>query len=84
MKATEQLSSLEMMAVDPLRRVVAPRFWAGVISMPLLAFMFSLIGIFGGKLVGVDWLGWTKAASGPPCRPPSTGRTTSCRAPSRA
>ena len=57
MKATEQLSSLEMMAVDPLRRVVAPRFWAGVISMPLLAFMFSLIGIFGGKLVGVDWLG---------------------------
>ena len=54
MKATEQLSSLEMMAVDPLRRVVAPRFWAGVISMPLLAFMFSLIGIFGGKLVGVD------------------------------
>lgn len=57
MKATEQLSSLEMMAVDPLRRVVAPRFWVGVISMPLLAFMFSLIGIFGGKLVGVDWLG---------------------------
>ncbi|MCK2082354.1 MULTISPECIES: lipid asymmetry maintenance ABC transporter permease subunit MlaE [Aeromonas] len=57
MKATEQLSSLEMMAVDPLRRVVAPRFWAGAISMPLLAFMFSLIGIFGGKLVGVDWLG---------------------------
>ena len=57
MKATEQLSSLEMMAVDPLRRVVAPRVWAGVISMPLLAFMFSLIGIFGGKLVGVDWLG---------------------------
>ena len=57
MKATEQLSSLEMMAVDPLRRVVAPRFWAGGISMPLLAFMFSLIGIFGGKLVGVDWLG---------------------------
>ena len=57
MKATEQLSSLEMMAVDPLRRVVAPRFWAWVISMPLLAFMFSLIGIFGGKLVGVDWLG---------------------------
>ena len=57
MKATEQLSSLEMMAVDPLRRVVAPRFWAGVISMTLLAFMFSLIGIFGGKLVGVDWLG---------------------------
>lgn len=57
MKATEQLSSLEMMAVDPLRRIVSPRFWAGVISLPLLALMFSLIGIYGGKLVGVDWLG---------------------------
>lgn len=57
MKATEQLSSLEMMGIDPLRRVVAPRFWAGVISMPLLALMFSLIGIWGAKLVGVDWLG---------------------------
>ncbi|OIN10242.1 lipid asymmetry maintenance ABC transporter permease subunit MlaE [Oceanisphaera psychrotolerans] len=57
MKATEQLSSLEMMGIDPLRRVVAPRFWAGFISMPLLALMFSLIGIWGAKLVGVDWLG---------------------------
>ncbi|PSJ46705.1 ABC transporter permease [Zobellella endophytica] len=57
MKATEQLSSLEMMGVDPLRRVVAPRFWAGLVSMPLLAFMFSLVGIWGAKLVGVDWLG---------------------------
>src|SRR5690554_4040870 len=56
MRATEQLSSLEMMAVDPLRRVVAPRFWAGVITMPLLAFMFSAVGIWGAKLVGVDWL----------------------------
>ncbi|WMC10149.1 lipid asymmetry maintenance ABC transporter permease subunit MlaE [Oceanimonas pelagia] len=57
MKATEQLSSLEMMGVDPLRRVVAPRFWAGFISMPLLAFLFNMIGIWGAKLVGVDWLG---------------------------
>ena len=57
MKATEQLSSLEMMAIDPLRRVIAPRFWAGVISMPLLACLFTLVGIWGGKLVGVDWLG---------------------------
>ncbi|RUO37572.1 ABC transporter permease [Aliidiomarina shirensis] len=57
MRATEQLSSLEMMAVDPLRRVVAPRFWAGFISMPLLALMFSAIGIYGGFLVGVEWLG---------------------------
>jgi phospholipid/cholesterol/gamma-HCH transport system permease protein len=57
MKATEQLSSLEMMAVDPLKRIIAPRFWAGVISMPMLALMFSSIGIFGGYLVGVEWLG---------------------------
>jgi phospholipid/cholesterol/gamma-HCH transport system permease protein len=56
MKATEQLSSMEMMAVDPIRRVVAPRFWAGVFSMPLLATLFSAVGIFGGHLVGVDWL----------------------------
>lgn len=57
MKATEQLTSLEMMAVDPLRRVIAPRFWAGAISMPMLAIIFSAIGILGGHLVGVDWLG---------------------------
>lgn len=57
MKATEQLSSLEMMAVDPLRRVIAPRFWAGFISLPLLAAIFSAVGIFGAHLVGVDWLG---------------------------
>ncbi len=57
MKATEQLSSLEMMAVDPLRRIVSPRFWAGAISLPLLSLMFCYIGIIGGKLVGVDWLG---------------------------
>lgn len=57
MKATEQLSSLEMMAVDPLKRVIAPRFWAGVITMPLLALMFSAVGILGGYVVGVEWLG---------------------------
>jgi phospholipid/cholesterol/gamma-HCH transport system permease protein len=57
MKATEQLSSLEMMAVDPLRRVVSPRFWAGVISLPMLTIIFSAIGILGGHIVGVDWLG---------------------------
>jgi len=57
MKATEQLSSLEMMAVDPLRRVIAPRLWAGVISMPMLALLFSAVGILGGHMVGVDWLG---------------------------
>ncbi|GAC15089.1 lipid asymmetry maintenance ABC transporter permease subunit MlaE [Aliiglaciecola lipolytica] len=57
MKATEQLSSLEMMAVDPLRRIVAPRLWAGLISMPMLTLIFSAVGILGGHLVGVEWLG---------------------------
>src|SRR3954462_9380699 len=57
MKATEQLSAMEMMAVDPIARVVAPRFWAGVISMPLLAALFSAMGIFGGYLVGVVLIG---------------------------
>ena len=57
MKATEQLSAMEMMAVDPIARVVAPRFWGGVISMPLLAAMFSAIGVFGGYLVGVILIG---------------------------
>jgi len=57
MKATEQLSAMEMMAVDPIARVVAPRFCAGVISMPLLAALFSAMGIFGGYLVGVQLIG---------------------------
>lgn len=57
MKTTEQLSSMEMMAVDPLRRVVAPRFWAGLFSMPLLSVIFSAVAIYGGYMVGVDWLG---------------------------
>ncbi len=57
MKATEQLSGMEMMAVDPLRRVVSPRFFAGVISMPLLASLFSTIGVMGGYFVGVGLLG---------------------------
>ncbi len=57
MKATEQLSGMEMMAVDPLRRIVAPRFLAGLISMPLLAAMFSAVGILGGYFVGVGMLG---------------------------
>lgn len=57
MRATEQLSSLEMMAVDPLRRVISPRFWAGVISLPLLTIIFVAVGIWGGSLVGVSWKG---------------------------
>ncbi|OYW37379.1 MAG: ABC transporter permease [Hydrogenophilales bacterium 12-61-10] len=62
MKATEQLSAMEMMAVDPIARVVAPRFWAGVISMPLLAALFSAMGIFGGYLVGVQLIGIDEGA----------------------
>ncbi|MEL0635741.1 MULTISPECIES: lipid asymmetry maintenance ABC transporter permease subunit MlaE [Marinomonas] len=57
MKATEQLSSYEMMGVDPLRRVIAPRFIAGVICLPLLSMVFSAAGIIGGLLVSVGWLG---------------------------
>ena len=57
MRATEQLSSMEMMAVDPLRRVISPRFWAGVISLPLLTILFVAVGIWGGALVGVNWKG---------------------------
>jgi len=57
MKATEQLAAMEMMAIDPIARVVAPRFWAGVISMPVLAALFSAMGIFGGYLVGVQLIG---------------------------
>ena len=57
MKATEQISAMEMMAVNPIARIVAPRFWAGVISMPLLAAMFSAVGVFGGYFVGVIQIG---------------------------
>ncbi len=57
MKAGEQLSAMEMMAIDPLRRIVAPRFWAGVIVMPLLAAVFSAVGILGGWLVSVIMIG---------------------------
>lgn len=57
MKATEQLSGMEMMAVDPINRIITPRFIAGMISMPLLAAIFSAIGVMGGHLVGVGMLG---------------------------
>ena len=70
MKATEQLSSMEMMGVDPLGYVVAPRFWAGVISLPLLTMIFEAMAIWGGYLVGVKLLGvdggtfWSNMQSG--------------------
>lgn len=57
MRSTEQLSSMEMMAVDPLWRIVSPRFWGGIISLPLLTIIFSAVSIYGGYLVGVRWLG---------------------------
>jgi phospholipid/cholesterol/gamma-HCH transport system permease protein len=69
MKATEQLSGMEMMAVNPIERVIAPRFLAGFLSMPLLAAIFSAVGVMGGYLVAVELLGldagafWSQAIS---------------------
>ncbi|UTY57313.1 lipid asymmetry maintenance ABC transporter permease subunit MlaE [Massilia sp. erpn] len=57
MKAGEQLSAMEMMAVNPIARVLAPRFWAGVLAVPLLASIFSAVGVLGGYLVGVQLIG---------------------------
>jgi phospholipid/cholesterol/gamma-HCH transport system permease protein len=57
MKTTEQLKAMDMMAVDPIARVVAPRFWGGVISMPLLAALFSMMGVFGAWFIGVVFIG---------------------------
>lgn len=57
MRATDQLSAMEMMAVDPLAYVATPRFLAGIVAMPVLACVFNAMGIFGGHLVGVTWLG---------------------------
>ena len=62
MKAGEQLSAMEMMAVDPVQRVLAPRFWGGIIAMPLLAALFSAVGIIGGWLVGVVMIGVDEGA----------------------
>lgn len=62
MKATEQLSGMEMMAIDPIRRIISPRFLAGFLSMPLLAALFSTIGVIGGELVGCGMLGVDEGA----------------------
>jgi phospholipid/cholesterol/gamma-HCH transport system permease protein len=62
MKAGEQLSAMEMMAINPVQRVLAPRFWAGVIAMPVLAVIFSAIGILGGYMVGVLLIGVDEGA----------------------
>jgi phospholipid/cholesterol/gamma-HCH transport system permease protein len=62
MKATDQLSSMEMMGVDPLHRIVAPRLWAALICMPLLTVVFNAVAIWASGLVGVDWLGVDQGA----------------------
>ncbi len=62
MKATEQLSAMEMMGVDPLKRVITPRLWAGIISMPVLALLFSLVGIWGGAFIAIDMVGIDEGA----------------------
>ena len=70
MKAGEQLAAMEMMAVNPMERVLAPRFWAGVIAMPVLAAIFSAVGVIGGYIVGVQLIGvdegafWSQMQSG--------------------
>ncbi len=70
MKAGEQLAAMEVMAVDPVRRVLVPRFWGGVIAMPILAAVFSMVGIIGGWVVGVLLIGidpgafWSQMQSG--------------------
>ena len=57
MRAGEQLSAMEMMAVDPVRRILAPRFWAGIVAMPVLAAVFSAVGVLGGWAVAVPLIG---------------------------
>ena len=70
MKAGEQLSAMEMMAINPIQRVLAPRFWAGVIAMPILGTIFTAVGVAGGYLVGVQLIGvdegafWSQMQSG--------------------
>ncbi|MEQ1530145.1 MAG: lipid asymmetry maintenance ABC transporter permease subunit MlaE [Methylococcales bacterium] len=62
MKATEQLSGMEMMAVDPIKRIISPRFLAGLLAMPLLAALFSTVGVIGGQIVGIGLLGVDEGA----------------------
>jgi len=84
MRATDQLSAMEMMAVDPIRRVVVPRFLGGVIAMPLLAAIFSVIGLYGAQLVGVQVMGvdsgsfWSQMQAAVMLRDINEGFTKSC------
>jgi phospholipid/cholesterol/gamma-HCH transport system permease protein len=83
-RATDQLSAMEMMAVDPVQRVVVPRFLGGVIAMPLLAAIFSLIGIYGAQLVGVQIMGvdagsfWSQMRAGVSLADVNEGIVKSC------
>jgi phospholipid/cholesterol/gamma-HCH transport system permease protein len=84
MRATDQLSAMEMMAVDPIARVVVPRFLGGVLTMPLLAAIFSLIGIYGAQLVGVQLMGvdagsfWSQMQAGVSLSDVTEGIVKSC------
>lgn len=84
MRATDQLSAMEMMAVDPIERVVAPRFLGGVIAMPLLAAIFSVIGVYGAQLVGVQLMHvdsgsfWSQMRAGVDIRDVNEGLVKSC------
>src|SRR6202789_4289633 len=84
MRATDQLSAMEMMAVDPIERVVAPRFLGGVIAMPLLSAIFSMIGVYGAQLVGVQIMHvdsgsfWSQMRAGVDIRDVSEGLVKSC------
>jgi phospholipid/cholesterol/gamma-HCH transport system permease protein len=84
MRATDQLSAIEMMAVDPIQRVVVPRFLGGIIAMPLLAAIFSLIGIYGAQLVGVQIMGvdagifWSQMRAGVSLADVNEGIVKSC------
>ena len=84
MRATDQLSAIEMMAVDPIQRVVVPRFLGGVIAMPLLAAIFSLMGIYGAQLVGVQIMGvdagsfWSQMRAGVSLADVNEGIVKSC------
>jgi len=84
MRATDQLSAMEMMAVDPIQRVVVPRFLGGVITMPMLAAIFSVIGIYGAQLVGVQIMGidsgsfWSQMRGGMDLRDINEGIVKSC------
>ena len=84
MRATDQLSAMEMMAVDPIERVVVPRFLGGVIAMPLLAAIFSVIGVYGAQLVGVQIMHvdsgsfWSQMRAGVDIRDVNEGLVKSC------